>query len=443
MIFLFIVIIAIGMYVWGYKIPALMIFFFFITSGFNLLPVTMMENSFFSKGMDYAILTIAGMVIIDSFCIKNYLKPDKFLWLILIFYAFLLFCVIYNKFVIGVGWTEIIRTARYNVLWITAYFVFRNLSREQLSDLMKCLFWVTVVCAILYLLQLILDVHILNESSKSRIKLFGMTITRFYNQPDMLQIFTLMAIYFNPHKGAIKVLTTTILVTALLGAFHRSLFGAFFITIALAYVLQLSRLQKAKVLSVAAVFLVFLIAFAGYKFVHSHTYVDIQRVASGNVMDTEIDIEDLQTSTFTFRILHMMERNQYLLDNPKAMFVGVGLMTEDSKLTYSLFDFDVGLTEELSGQTNQLDTGDISYSILFLRYGYLGTLLNLALFIYLIVIFYKKRENKYAFFSFLYFVMSIGTSFFSANLISPITFVLPLITYCLINKTEKTVLNES
>jgi hypothetical protein len=424
------------MYAWDYKIPALMIFFFFITSGFNMFPEEMMANAFFSKGMDYAILIITGMVIIDSFCIKNYWKPDKFLWLILIFYAFLTLCVIYNKFGIGIGWKEIIRTARYNVLWLTAYLVFRNLSRERLIYLMKCLFWVTVVCAILYLLQIILNIHILNESVKSSADLFGMKLPRFYNQPDMLPIFTFMAIYFNPHKGPIKVLTTTILVAALLGAFHRSLVGAFFVAIALGYVIQLPRLQKIKVLTVTSVFLVFLIVFAGYKFVHSRTYVDIQRVVSGNVVDMDIDIEDLQASTFTFRIMHLLERNQYLLDNPVAMFTGAGLMTEDSKLTGSIFDFDIGLIDKLSEETVQLDTGDISYSILFMRYGYLGTLLVLSLYIFLMVYFYKNHKDPVGLFSFMYFIVVIIISFFSHILILPISFLMPLITYNIVRKNK-------
>lgn len=424
------------MYAWGYKIPALMVFFFFITSGFNLLPEKVMANIFFSKGIDYAILTIAGMVIIDSFCIKNYLKPDKFLWLILIFYAFLALCVIYNKFVLGISWTEIIRTARYNVLWISGYLVFRNLTKDQLLHLLKGLFRVTVVCATLYLLQIVFDVFILNEGGKSSAKLFGMKMPRFYNQPDMLQIFTFMAIYFNPYKGAIKVLTTTILVTALLGAFHRSLAGAFFIAIALGYVLQLTRLQKIKILTVASVFLVFFVAFAGYKFVHSRTYVDVQRVVSGNVVDAEIDLEDASASTFTFRILHFLERNQYLLDNPKAMFLGAGLMTEDSKLTGSIFDFDIGLIDELSEETVQLDTGDISYSILFLRYGYLGTLFVLSLYIFLMVYFYKNHRDRVGLFSFVYLIVVMIGSLFSQILILPISFLVTLITYSIVRKNK-------
>jgi hypothetical protein len=101
-----------------------------------------------------------------------------------------------------------------------------------------------------------------------------------------------------------------------------------------------------------------------------------------------------------------------------------------------MFDFKIGLIEELSGATVQLDTGDISYSILFLRLGYLGSFLYLLLFVYLMVFFYKKRDNRYAFFSFLYLILTIGVSFFSANLLDPVTFLMPLISYHIVKKTD-------
>jgi hypothetical protein len=439
MIFLLIVIVAIGMYVWNYKVPALLFFFFFLTSGFNLIPEEMTKSIFFSKGMDYAIIMLFAIVVVDAFCIKGYLKLDRLIYLYLLFCAFLAGCIFYNKFVIGVGWAEIIRTCRYHFLWFV-YFVFRNLPKAQMEKLLKYLFLVTLVCSVLYLLQIFLNEMILNEGAVNSANLFGIKIPRYYNQPDMLHFFVFMAIYCNPFKGIMKYVTTAILVIALLGAFHRSLIGSFIVAVILGYIIQLPRLQRIKTLTIASVFLVFFIAFAGYKFVHSRTYVDIQRVVSGNVVDEEIDMDELHNSTFTFRIMHLLERNQYLLDNPVAMFTGAGLMTEDSKMTYSLFDFDIGLAEELSGQTQQLDTGDISYSVLLLRYGYLGTLLNLVLFIYLMVFFYKKKATRYGLASFLFLVLSFGTSFFSANLVMPITFVLPLITYCIIKKMEEPVL---
>ena len=438
MVFILLVIFAIGLYIRDYKISALFIVFFFLTSGFNLIPEEVLKNVFFSKGIDYAILIVVGMVIIDSIFIKNYLKPDRLIWLILIFYAFLGICIIYNKFGIGTSWNEIIRTTRYNVLWI-AYLIFRNLSKEQLLNLMKCLFLTTVVCATLFILQIFLNERILNEGMKASVNLFGMKIPRFYNQPDMLQFFTFMAIYFNPYKGVKKIITTAILVIALLGAFHRSLFIAFALAVSIGYIIRLTRGKRIAILTSIAIIGFVFIVFWGYTFANSRTIKDISIVTSGNVANIEakdIDIEDLQNSTFTFRIAHLLERNQYLLDHPKAMLFGAGLMTEDSKLTDVMFDFKVGLIEEALNKTAQLDTADISYSILILRYGYLGTLIVLSLYIFLMIYFYKNRTNPVGLFSFVYFIVVVVSTFFSYILILPISFLLPLITYNIIQKNK-------
>ena len=403
-----------------------------------MIPEELLTNGFFSKGTDYAILIVVGMVIIDSIYIKNYLKPDKLIWLILIFYAFLGLCIIYNKFVIGTSWKEIIRTVRYNVLWI-AYFVFRNLSKEQLLNLMKSLFLTTVVCATLYILQIFLNETILNEGMKIYANVFGMKIPRFYNQPDMLQIFTFMAIYFNPYKGITKITTTTILVIALLGAFHRSLFIAFILAISIGYIIRLPRARRIATLTSIAIIGFIFIVFWGYKFANSRTIKDIAIVTSGNVAEygtLDIDIEDLQKSTFTFRIAHFLERNQYLLDHPISMIFGAGLMTEDSNLTNLMFDFKIGLSETNLGKTMQLDTPDISYSILIMRYGYFGTVIVLSLYIFLMIYFYKNRNNPVGLFSFVYFTVVIVGTFFSNILTQPVSFLLPLITYNIIQKSK-------
>jgi len=438
MIFILFVIVAIGLYFWGYKISALVVFFFFLTSGFNLIPEEFLKNFLFSKGMDYAILIMVGMVIIDSFCIKNFLKPDRLIWLILIFYAFLGLCIMYNKLAVGVSWSEIIRTARYNVLWI-AYLIFRNLSKEQLLNLLKCLFLTTVFCSTLYILQIILNENVLNEGMKASVNFFGMKIPRFYNQPDMLHFFTFMAIYFNPYKGITKITTTMILIVAFLGAFHRSLIIAFVLAVSIGYIIRLPRTRRIATLTSIAIIGFVFIVFWGYQFANSRTIKDIAIVTSGNVADIEsadIDIADLQKSTFTFRIAHLLERNQYLLDHPKAMLFGAGLMTEDSKLTDVMFNFKVGLLEEALGKIDQLDTGDISYSVLIMRYGYLGTLIILSLYIYFMIYFYKKREDPVGLFSFAYLIVAIVASFFSAILILPVSFLLPLITYTIIQKNK-------
>jgi len=437
MVFLGIVVIAIFLYARGYKISSLLFFFFFITSGFNLVPEEITKFAFISKGSDYAFLILVGIIIIDSLFSQGYFNRDNFTKYLIVFATFLIICIFYSKFIVKLSWGDILRTSRYQFFWV-AYFLFRSLKKETLEALLKCLFYISLFTASLFLLQIVFNKSILLEGQKVYALLFGYKIPRFYNQPDMLFFFTFMALYNNPLKGISKYVSMIILTAALLGAFHRSLVITFIAAISIGYVIRLPRFKRTAILTSIAIIGLIFIVFWGYEFANSRTIKDIAIVTSGDVanIDTkDIDIEDLQKSTFTFRIAHLLERNQYLLDHPKAMIFGAGLIPEDSELVNKMFDFKIGLAEELTNNVVQLETGDISYSVLILRLGYIGTLLYLLLIAYLLIFFYKKKDNSYGFFSFLYLVLTIGVSFFSANLLNPVTFLMPLISYHIIKKT--------
>jgi len=434
MIFIGIALIAIFLYFQNYKILALLLFFFFVTSGFNLVPEEITKFLFISKGSDFALLILFGILAIEGLFNRGYFNRDNFTKYLFLFASFLIICIFYSKFILRLGLGEILRTCRYQFFWV-AYFVFRHTEKEILKMLLKCLFFVSLFTAFIFLLQIVVDKEILLEKGVGFFYLFGIKLTRFYNQPEMMFFFTFMALYHNPLKGTPKYLSIILFTMALLGAFHRSLVGCFLISIVVGYAIALPRLKRIYFVTISSVFLLFIVVFWGYKFIHSRTYSDIEAVVSGDVMNTEFEIEDME-ATFTFRMLHLLERNQYLLENPVAMFLGAGLIPEDSKMVDKMFDFKVGLLEELTGAKVQLETSDISYSILILRLGYLGTFLYLLLLFYLMFFFYKKRENRYAFFSFLYLILAIGVSFFSANLLFPTTFLLPLISYHIVIKTD-------
>jgi cell division protein FtsW (lipid II flippase) len=113
-----------------------------------------------------------------------------------------------------------------------------------------------------------------------------------------------------------------------------------------------------------------------------------------------------------------------------------GLIAEDSKRTDTMFDFAIGLAEDLTGRTVQLETSDIAYSVLIMRFGYVGTFFFMMIYFYMIYFCYKKRENKHAFSSFLFLVMSILLAFFSSSILYPVTYLLPLIIINYVNKSE-------
>ena len=437
MLLVLIVIVAVVLYILEYKISAFVLFFFFLTSGFNLIPEEYMDIGIISKGGDFAFFILLGIVVIDSLCRKKYLKVDDFVKYLIVFGSFLAVCMIYSKWVIGLGWSEILRTCRYQFFWI-AYFVFRSMEKKQLETILKILYTVVVIISIFYLLQIVFNTPILNEAGKNYFRMGNLRIPRFYNQPDMLQFFVLIAIYRNPYKNVLKWITTCILVLALVGAFHRSLTGLFVLILLLGYIVRLSQTRRIVFMSILGFIVICGISIAGAKLMQSRTYTDLQSISQGNftAVEEEIDIEALHQSTFTFRLALLYERTKYVSERPVAMVLGAGLIPEDSELIDKMFNFQIGLPDELTGKATQIESGDISYSSLILRLGFIGTALYLMLWIYLTVFFYKNRENNLGLVSFLYSVLAILVALFSGSLLFPVNYLLLLVSYVIIRQTK-------
>jgi hypothetical protein len=429
------VLVAIILYVMNYRSVALVLVFFFLTNGFHLVPEEAFEIGPLSKGSDYAFFILAGALVIDVSCIKKYLRWDPLIFFLLVFGLMLAACIVYSRYGVGIGWGEIVRSIRYQFFWL-AYFVFRNMEKAQLERLLRYLFVIVTVLSALFLLQNFVNREILASSTKGPFHLLGIRLTRYYNQPLMLHFFALLAIYHNPYRGVWRMVSTVILVAALLGAFHRSLVIFFLVALLLGYLIRLPRIRKVQILSAAVVALIVLVSYKGINAKQSRTIRDIVNVTSGNLNDLEdLDMEVLYESTFSFRLAILFEPNLYLWERPITTLLGVGLLTEDSSLARR-FNFQIGLRDELTNEIVQTEVGDISHATLTFRMGYLGTGVYLAVLIYLMVFFYRKRENKYAFVSFLYWVLSFGVSFFSSNLLLPTTYLVPLICYALVNKTD-------
>ncbi|MDL2243307.1 hypothetical protein LJB84_00475 [Bacteroidales bacterium OttesenSCG-928-J19] len=431
--FLIIALAAVLLYVLGYKTSTLVIVFFFITNGFDLVPEEFMDTGIgFSKGVDFALIILVLLLLVGLLTKKNYLKIDTFAWYLILFYCFLVVCALNSKFSVGLSWFEMGRAGRFALLF-PYYFVFRSMSKEQLTSALHICFYITLFTSCIYLLQLPLDKELLNESETSFTDVLGYRVKRYYNQPALISFMVFMALYNNPIKGGKRHFATLILLAAYVFAFHRSWIGFFLIALCFGYVINLPRVSRIKVLSIIGILAIVLILFTGHQVTNSRSFQDISKVMKGEVIDTEFDVTDLGDATFTFRIAHLAERMLYISENPKTQLIGAGLIPEGSKAANQQFDFKVGLLEELTSEVIQTDTADISYSNLFLRFGYLGTICYLLIFFYLTYYFYTKRgENKYAFVALLFLVLSYGVSFFSANLLNPVNYLVLILAYCIV-----------
>ncbi len=433
-IFIFLVFLAWILYLRQERVYTMVIFFFFLTSGFQLIPEeTMSLMTGFSKGTDYALVLMAGCIGINFIFSKGrYLRTDGFFFWMCLFLAFLVICILYSVSSGASSIKEAIQVSRQYFL-VLSYLIFRNMTKEELKRLLIIVFYVSLVISCLYILQAILSTAILVGASYAKLPLGDFVIHRYYNQPLTLYLCTFLAMYTNLTRGGIRLFSLFIFLTAIVLGFNRSGTGCFLIVWFLGYVLHLSKVKQVRFTVLIIAISVPAIVVWGHNFMKTRTYEDIQALIDGRYADSNIDLYAMYSSTFAYRAGHLFERINYLEENPTACFVGAGLIPEDSPAA-GKFNFILGLQNEKTGLPYQLETPDITYSALFMRFGYLGSAIFMMLYIYMLYFFFRNRSNQYAFTSFLFLTLSIGISFFSSNLLFPVYFVMPLLMMNLVSK---------
>lgn len=95
---------------------------------------------------------------------------------------------------------------------------------------------------------------------------------------------------------------------------------------------------------------------------------------------------------FTYRIAHSVERLGYILTKNNATRIrGLGFITDDH---YKEDAFVIGLWNKEKKEITQLDTGDIAWSLLFLRLGIVGLIIYLSFYIKLASLLLKNRKRN-------------------------------------------------
>ena len=171
-------------------------------------------------------------------------------------------------------------------------------------------------------------------------------IARFYNTPIYLYFFFFYAFYNTDMSSKNRLISIIIMALPIILCMHRSLLMAIIMVI----LFNQFREKIKKIYPILIVLIVALIPFFG--------------AIQGNVLDTKIaqDIigsvevtpEDfvpgeLEGATFTFRVLHFLERIYYASQEWLHLFFGLGFMSEGSDYTINNFDFIVGLENDETG----------------------------------------------------------------------------------------------
>lgn len=422
MLFIPILIVSIILYLSGKRILSTILFFFFLFDGFQIIPEKFFETGMgISKSTDFALLYIIILFIYGIINTKDFIPINK-LALLLGGYLLFIVCLIgISYYTYHIPFVEIIRTSRY-YLFALSYFVLRRLTKEEISSILKILFCIVIFQSILFTIQGFTGIALLigAESHKS-----AKLITRFYNSPLMLYFFVFYGIFNNPFTGKYKYISALICIVCVYMPLLRSLTISFILILILGLFLKMGKIKQfINYLPMLLLCVIPLVAVMGAQLA-SRTMNDINSVTTGEFVDIE-EIELGEESTLLFRIAHFYERYMHILEKPIETAFGSGLMAEESNYTNKKFDFIVGLENEKTGEIVQLETSDIAWSNLIIRYGIIGTLIYLTIYISIMIFYYKHRKVRYALSTFLYLLLLLFTSITSNQLYYVYMLVFPL-----------------
>ncbi|MFR9166030.1 MAG: hypothetical protein ACLVKO_07380 [Dysgonomonas sp.] len=413
MLFIPLLIIGIALYFTDKRVLSVLIFFFFLTDGFQLFPLALFDTGLIvSKPLDFALLYILIIFCIGVFFYKDFFpKPkDKLLIGICIFLLFVLISIGINKYIYHVAWGEIFRTSR-NYLFVLVYFIFRRLTKDDVLKILNVLFYITLFLCTIYIIQSIVGRPLLTGASGNGS--FG-KINRYYNIPKLYYFFIFYVFFSGLVKKKYKAFSMTIFILVTIVSLHRNLLIAVLVLSFWGIYIQKGGLKGVfKYLLIGCICMLPVINILTDRF-SNKTSDDISNVMEGAFKEAERG-DVILDGTFMFRMALFYERFEYVVEHPLNILFGVGFMAEDSPMTYNMFDFKIGLLNN-ENEVVQLDTSDIAWINFMLRLGLLGTVLYLYLYYVLAAYSYKHRKDSLMLISLLYIFLLLITSVASSIL---------------------------
>ena len=366
------------------------------------------------KYKDYGILLLFGCCCIgflrnsSFFSIKG-LSGAKISALFLVFFVFeFLYAYLTNVDTIG----NILAVSR-DYLYALTYFVFRKSPVEELKKGIRLIFKGVILACILFVTQYFTHLELTNSYVAETNILAGNY--RMQSTPPFIDLILLtVLLYLRKMRG--KLMVIVLLFGIFLISQNRTPIIALFLEIGL-FILFARRTKYKLPIMIAAM--------VAFPFVNS--LLSSRSSEEGGVSNMEVpvftyisqgDFQGLASqSTFMFRIALIAERADYLLSNPEKMLFGVGPMHEDTAQKH--FNFRIGtanIDSHNQARISQLDSIDTVWGPILIRYGFIGLILHISAVVWMILAYYKKRENPIMMLGFLTYVAAIAQSFSSGGL---------------------------
>lgn len=296
---------------------------------------------------------------------------------IVLFFVFFIVCASIDIYVNHDKVSSVLKIFR---LWfpISMAWSVRYIKPKEIHRLIKYVVVVSVLLSFLIVVQKLTSLEILHTHKV-------VSAPDRYSLPWILSLFVVMLLFGNYFKSFwVKWPSIAIIMINIVMSGSRSISMAYFVAVIL-FIMIRGSLSSKKIFALAFSFLAVVAVF-------STDNVLSRRMDQASNEGMNIANEKVE-GTFSLRILLLYERMDYMNQKLQYMVFGIGCVQEKD---FTPNTFKIGAKFKWNALPQQLDTGDIAWAPLFLRFGYVGTFI-LIVFIYipLMVMFIKRRQNMF------------------------------------------------
>lgn len=436
MIFLPLIAWGIIEYLRGKRLYPILIFFFFLTDGFQLIPTFLFDTGLgLNKSGDLAVIYLLSLFFVNVILYKREAIGwnDKVLKWLCVFLIYLGIIWIINIFIYKVPFVSIFKSNR-SFFLLFAFFVFSKLDSQVIIEIKKKLFVVSIFLSILFIIQVFTSTRLLTGYVGGVMNLGNITMYRYYNLPLINYYFLFYSLFANPYHGTKKTFSQIVLVVSFLLPMHRGFIIGFLLLLLLG--IFIAQRSSSRAFRNLLVFGFLLLPFSGLildRFSGSDS-LDVRSLISGEVeLDNRVLIAD--NGTMFYRAAHLIERTLLISSKPVYQFFGLGFWTDDDNHAKDKFDLYVGSIQDEDYEHPLIFfTNDIAWSVFFMRLGFIGTIIYLIFYFYFLRFFYIKRKNPLGLVNSLVLLLFVLTSITSVEIVTIGSMTLSILDYCLLNK---------
>lgn len=309
---------------------------------------------------------------------RKQIKPSYLKYLkiaVIIFLLFFMIAAMVDLLVNEVALTSIFRIFRTWCCFIFLWFL-QYLRQSEVHKILRYCLYISVFISGLFIIEFVFNLDI------SGVARSNLNTRASIPWLEMFFVYLLLLVDYYKISFRFKWFSVIIILSLIVLTGSRSIFAMYAMGTIFAFFFKDNRVSLRKLVYAVLAVLFFAGIFMTDNIINER-YAAVDQDVKG-LRRTNASVE----GNFSFRMILLTERMNYINKKSQYVVFGIGCVQEKD-LKKRLFY--IGLRNE-RGRIVQLDTGDIAWALLFLRFGYVGTG------IYVIAIFgsalYLCRKNK-------------------------------------------------